>query len=297
LIDSHKSSHDSDTAALLKPQRIAGYGNVTLSIDVGGDENAPPVFLLHGGGQTRYSWGKAATELVRKGYRVLNADLRGHGESDWADDGDYRLEAFIGDLHAMIALQKSPPAVIGASLGGIAAMLTLGESDTPLARSLILVDIVPRFERKGTQAILRFMQSNHDGFASLEEAAAAVATYLPNRPRPSSNDGLMKNLRHGDDGRLYWHWDPRLLGEGDVNAELSQEKADRMEQAARRIRVPTLLIRGVDSDVVSEAGAQHLLETIPGSRLVDVSDAGHMVAGDRNDKFNKAILDFLGAHP
>ena len=290
------SQHDSSAESLLKPKRIVGSGDVTLAVDVGGDPSAPPVFLLHGGGQTRYSWGKAAQELVRKGYHVINVDQRGHGESDWSEDGDYRMDAFVADLHALLALQPLLPTIVGASLGGITAMLAIGESEKPLARALVLVDIVPRFEHEGTQAILRFMQSNPNGFATLEEAAEAVANYQPHRQRPSNNEGLMKNLRPGKDGRLYWHWDPRLIQDGDVGGGLHKEQAIRMEEAAKRIRVPTLLVRGVKSDVVSEEGAQHLLTLIPGSTLVDVSDAGHMVAGDKNDAFNKAILEFLTAH-
>lgn len=278
-------------AERMHKQRIAGADNLTLVVDVGGDEDGLPVILLHGGGQTRHSWKHLAHVLIRNGCHVTNVDLRGHGESDWSAAGDYSVEFFIRDLHAIIALQKRSPMLVGASLGGITSLLTVGESDTPIASGLALVDIVPKFEKEGSDAVARFMQSNPDGFASLEEAAAAVSAYLPHRPTPPNNAGLMKNLRPGKDGRLYWHWDPRLMEV--KQGERPDQVSGRMEIAARRIRIPTLLVRGGKSDLVSLEGAKHFLDLVPGASFVDVKGAAHMVAGDMNDVFNQAIVDFI----
>jgi non-heme chloroperoxidase len=246
---------------------------------------------LHGGGQTRHSWKKLAQTLIRSGYRVTNVDLRGHGESDWSADGDYRLDTLVSDLHVLIGHQKSPPIVIGASLGGITALLAIGECDRHIASGMVLVDIVPRIEAEGSAAILKFMAGNPDGFASLEEAAAAVAAYLPHRPRPPSNEGLMKNLRSRN-GRLYWHWDPKLLAVQNLEQRHDDVKP-RLEHAARQIRIPTLLVRGSKSDLVSIEGARHFLELIPHAGFVDVQGAAHMVAGDMNDVFSQSIVDFV----
>ena len=132
-----------------------------------------------------------------------------------------------------------------------------------------------------------------DGFASLEEVADAVAAYNPHRPRPTDLSGLRKNVRLRDDGRWYWHWDPAFLLGGRRDEPRSVRNEDRLEDAARAITVPTLLVRGRQSDVLSEAGAWHLVELVPHSRYVDVGGAGHMVAGDRNDAFNDAVVEFL----
>lgn len=274
----------------LHTQRIAVADHLSLAADVGGPENGLPVILLHGGGQTRYSWKQLAQVLIRHGCRITNIDLRGHGESDWAADADYGIDAFVRDLRAIIALQPQPPMLVGASLGGITSLLTVGESDAPIACGLALVDIVPKFDQKGSDAIARFMLSNPDGFATLDEAAAAVSAYLPHRPKPPSNAGLMKNLRYRN-GRLYWHWDPRMF-----EVEQSQrpdQVSGRMEAAARRIRIPTLLVRGGKSDLVSMEGVRHFLDLVPGASFVDVAGAAHMVAGDMNDVFSRAIVDFI----
>ena len=284
-------SRKTDPALTLHPQRFISHGNVGIVADVGGPESGLPVILLHGGGQTRHSWKQLAQTLIQSGFRVTNVDLRGHGDSDWAEDGDYGIGAFIGDLKMLISHQPSPPMLVGASLGGITSLLTVGESDVPLVRGIALVDIVPKFEAEGSDAIARFMQSNPNGFASLDEAAAAVGAYLPHRPRPSSNTGLMKNLRPGKDGRLYWHWDPRMFNVRED--ERPDKMSARMEAAARRLRVPTLLVRGGKSDLVSLEGVKHFLDLVPGASFVDVQGAAHMVAGDMNDVFSQAVIDFI----
>ncbi|MCE4071479.1 alpha/beta fold hydrolase [Pseudomonas sp. NY15436] len=273
--------------------RISGHRGLSLSGDIGGDAAHQPVILLHGGGQTRHSWGKAARDLVGRGFHVMNLDLRGHGESEWDSDGDYSLDAFIGDLRAVIASLERPPALVGASLGGATSLLAVGESLGPLASALVLVDVVPRMSATGIKHIGDFMGSNLDGFASLEEAADSVARYLPGRPRPSNPAGLMKNLRLKDNGRLYWHWDPAFQSNRkQTRAELNE----RMEAAARKVSIPTLLVRGKQSDVVTREGAAHLLELIPHAEYLDIEGAGHMVAGDRNDQFNDAVEGFLQRH-
>lgn len=272
-------------------KRYAGSGGVTLAADVGGPLGGPMVVLLHGGGQTRFSWRKATRELIRMGYRVTSVDLRGHGDSDWAPNGDYRLEAFADDLRTIIATLNAPPAVVGASLGGLAALLAIGESSDLLASALVLVDVAPRVEEAGKKQIFDFMVASPNGFATIEEAANAVAAYLPHRARPLGSEGLKKNLRLGKDGRFRWHWDPAFLrGDRGVSSFVGE---DRLRAAARHVRVPTLLVRGKLSEVVSSAGAQDLLDLIPGAQLVDIEGAGHMVVGDANDIFDAAIERFL----
>lgn len=275
----------------LRGAAIAGSRGVSLAADVAGAAGQDSVILLHGGGQTRHSWGKAAADLAAGGYHVISLDLRGHGDSDWAPDADYSLEAFVDDLHAVITTLDRAPVIIGASLGGATALVTVGEAAPGLARALVLVDVVPRMSSAGVEQIRAFMQGNMGGFDSVEEVAEAVARYLPNRPRPSSTDGLGKNLRKGQDGRLYWHWDPAFqVGDRRI---VSSVMTQRMEAAARKVGIPTLLVRGKQSDVVSHEGASQLLALMPHAHCVDVEGAGHMVAGDRNDIFNGAILTFL----
>lgn len=278
--------------------RLPGMGGLQLAVDIAGPEAGAPVVLLHGGGQTRHAWGRAFRRLAEAGYRVLSYDARGHGESAWHPEGDYGTDALIGDLRAVIATLDAPPALVGASMGGITSLATIGEAEQPVARALVLVDVAPHIEPAGVARIRDFMTGHPEGFANLDEAVDAVAAYNPSRPRPKDPSGLMKNLRTGDDGRLYWHWDPKIISERfDEHAAYLETFETRMTAAARNIRVPTLLVRGGASDVVSPEGARKLRELIPHARVEDIAAAGHMVAGDRNDAFNDVILDFLAELP
>jgi pimeloyl-ACP methyl ester carboxylesterase len=168
------------------------------------------------------------------------------------------------------------------------SLLTEGESSQPVSSAVVLVDITPRVEQEGVDRIRAFMTARPDGFAGLEEVADTIAAYLPHRPRPKDLNGLTKNLRKGADGRYRWHWDPQLISPARL-----RPNPERMLAAARALRVPTLLVRGKISDVVSEETAAEFRAAVPHAQYVDVSGAGHMVAGDRNDAFSEAVIDFL----
>ena len=275
-------------------------GDVTIVGDAFGDPGDPPVVLLHGGGQTRHSWRHSAEQLGGNGWYATSFDLRGHGDSDWSPDGLYTVDYFAEDVRALARSFPEPPALVGASLGGISSLLAIAEAPEPIATALVLVDVAPRMEPDGVDRIRAFMRGGANGFDSLEDVAEAVASYNPHRPRPKDLSGLRKNVRQRDDGRWYWHWDPRFMGSiEDAPAALDGLPRDRfapqprLEAAARSITVPTLLVRGGSSDLLSEAGARQLLELIPHARFADVAGAGHMVAGDRNDRFNAAVAEFL----
>ncbi len=257
--------------------------------------------LLHGGGQTRHSWHGTWKVLADAGWRVWSVDLRGHGDSDWAPDGDYTIDAFAADIEAMVRSMPRPPVLVGASLGGIASLVAVGEApdQDDLARGLVLVDVAHRMEAVGRDRIGAFMTGNLDGFASLEEAADTIAAYNPHRPRTNDLSGLAKNLRQRDDGRWVWHWDPAFV-QGRFGSPDETRAATagfpRLERAVEALRIPTLLVRGRSSDLLSEEGVQDFLARAPHAEYADVAGAGHMVAGDRNEIFNRGILEFLARH-
>ena len=257
-----------------------------------------PVILLHGGGQTRHSWRGTAEILAGRGFHATVYDQRGHGESDWVEDGDYRFEAFASDLEVAGAMLKDKtgraPVIVGASLGGMAGLLAAGNGPAGLFSALVLVDITPNMKREGVERIIGFMgERAKSGFATLEEAAGAIAEYLPHRPKPRDLSGLAKNLRLGDDGRYRWHWDPKFL---DTRREVDlhrQQVEEQMAKAARRIDIPVLLVRGRESELVGDDEVAAFLKLIPHAETADVSGARHMVAGDKNDIFCDAVTGFL----
>ncbi|MBW5420622.1 alpha/beta fold hydrolase [Streptomyces sp. BG9H] len=283
---------------------LVGRDGIPLTANVWGEACAPSLLLLHGGGQTRHAWDRTGPQLAALGWQVIAPDLRGHGTSGWSPDGDYDLGLFADDVRALIAgLSKpngldglgglgAPPVLVGASLGGLSALLAAGEAPRAAIRALVLVDVAHRPDPRGVRRIVEFMRGRPDGFASVAEAAAAVSAYLPHRPRPDDEEaGLRDNLRrHG--GRWVWHWDPRVLDSFEGRMD-PPGMAERLLDAARHTDAPILLVRGGSSDVVREDIADEFCAQVPHARHVDVSGAGHMVAGDRNDHFIDAIVPFI----
>jgi pimeloyl-ACP methyl ester carboxylesterase len=232
--------------------------------------------------------------LLHRGYHVINLDARGHGESEWAPDGDYSLEAMTEDLRVVLATLGAPPVLVGASMGGATALYAVGNASQAIARALVMVDVVPHVEPAGAERISSFMRANPRGFATLAEAADAVASYNRHRSRPKDQSGLMKNLRVSEDGRLHWHWDPRFV----ESRRLRKPRAftDALLHACGGVQVPTLLIRGMRSDIVSSEGVSKFQRALPALEVFNVAEASHMVAGDRNDVFNDGVLAFLARH-
>jgi non-heme chloroperoxidase len=266
-----------------------GVGGINIAGDSWGNPNGPLVLLQHGGGQTRHAWKGTAELLGNVGYYAIAFDARGHGDSDWAPDGLYSQDVMVQDLKCVIAaLGHKRPVLVGASMGGGTSLVAVGEDHVD-ATALIMVDIAPRIETDGIDKIQAFMSQKPEGFGSLEEVAEAIGNYQPQRVRPKNLDGLVKNIRLGADGKYHWHWDPLFrAGTRDL-----VRREQRLEACARHLSLPTLLVRGGLSDVLSEDGAQHFLSLCPNSEYVNVTNAGHMVAGDRNDIFGTAVIDFL----
>jgi pimeloyl-ACP methyl ester carboxylesterase len=278
---------------------INGVGGTRIVADRLGDPRTPAVVFLHGGGQTRRSWSRAAAAVAGRGWQAITVDLRGHGESDWSNEGDYRVTSFAGDVQQVLRRLPPRPVLVGASLGGIAAMLLAGEISPAIAGAVVLVDVVPNMNPLGAMRVRAFMADRAEsGFESLDEVADMLGEYNPHRPRPSDLEGLRANLRRRGD-RWYWHWDPRFISDNAPFPPREVDDVNRMYTAVDAILaddVPMLLVRGQMSDLVSQDSADEFLARFPQVEFVDVRGAGHMVTGDRNDVFADAVVDFLVRH-
>ena len=264
------SSHGAAPAATLDPAR-------------------PSILLLHGGGQNRHSWKNTGQILADLGLHVVALDSRGHGDSDRAPNANYTVDALCADTLEVLDQIGRPVMLIGASMGGMTGMLVADAAGPEKVTKLVLVDVVPRYEKDGSARIRDFMFSHVHGFGSLEEAADAVAEYLPHRAKPRSPEGLKKNLRQRE-GRWYWHWDPKFL-----TAPMDDPfvRVEKLEQAAINLTIPILLIRGKLSDVVSMEGVREFLAKVPDAEFVELSEAGHTAAGDDNDAFSDVVVQFV----
>lgn len=270
------------------PLRIPA-GGLSLAADrYRGRPGRPGVVLAHGFGQTRQAWRATARRLAEAGHACLCFDARGHGQSDWNPPGTpYRHAQFVADLGAVAEVCPAPTILVGASMGGLIGLMA--QAERPRFAAMVLVDITPRWHPEGVARIMAFMSAHPDGFGDLTEAAAAIAAYLPHRPR-KSNEQLGSLLVPHPDGRLRWHWDPRLLEEIGRGSDHLQPH---LAAAARSLAVPTLLVSGGRSDLVSAETVNEFLALAPHAEHIAIPHATHMVAGDDNDRFSAAVLDFL----
>ncbi len=244
--------------------------------------------LLHGGGQTRHSWKRTGDHLAAAGMRVVTLDCRGHGDSGWSPDGYYDMHVLAEDVHRVIADLGGPVTLIGASMGGLTGIAVADRWGVDEVSALVLVDVVPRYDRGGSRRIRTFMRSGISGFDSLDDAADAVAAYLPHRKRPRSIDGLRRNLRKREDGRWYWHWDPNVISAETV----ARIPTDHLDDAASRLEIPIMLVRGMLSDVVPDEVLSAFRERVPHAEVTELRGAGHTAAGDDNDAFSDAVVEF-----
>ncbi|HET9050019.1 MAG TPA: alpha/beta hydrolase [Chiayiivirga sp.] len=260
-----------------------------------GLDNRPRLIFAHGFGQTRLAWQRSAQVLAAHGFSGTTFDARGHGDSAWNAAGEmYQMEQFIDDLAGLAQAEPAPPILIGASMGGLLGLFAQGHVRPVPFRALVLVDITPRWDTAGVERILGFMTAHPEGFDDLDHAAHAIAAYLPHRPERKTPAQLEKLLNRGADGRWRWHWDPRLI---DSIGRRGEDQQAQLIDAARRVDVPTLLISGGRSDLVSQAHVDEFLELVPHAHHVCLPKATHMVAGDDNDAFTRTILDFLVTLP
>lgn len=265
---------------------------VRLDVRYLGHDKAPCVLLAHGFGQTQLSWSDTARQLAASGWQAISYDARGHGYSDRVRGGRYDFEQFVEDFRRVCRSLPHPPLLIGASMGGLTAMLAHAEKPIAELRALVLVDIAPRWDDKGLEAMLNFMRQHPDGFASFEEAREAVNAYLPNRRVFPTTEGLKRNLREDKDGRWRWHWDPALL----ALAKNSKNLQSRLKSATRKLKKPTLLITGEESELISEDHIAEFMKLAPHAEHVSIPGAGHRVASDQSERFLHVVLPFLRKH-
>jgi pimeloyl-ACP methyl ester carboxylesterase len=256
-----------------------------------GSRRQPQILLSHGFGQTRHSWAGSQHRLGQAGFGSLAWDTRGHGATGRNPTRQPYIAAdFIGDMAAAARLVGGEPVLVGASMGGLTGLLA--QAQAPLFSALVLVDVTPRWEAAGMQRIQAFMTAHPTGFDSYDHAAGAIADYLPHRRGRKTEEQLSKLLHIDAGGRLRWHWDPRLLAEFVAGSQQLQES---IAEAARRVRIPVLLVSGGRSDLVSDDTVAHFLELVPHAGHVRLPEATHMLAGDDNDAFTETVLAFLRA--
>jgi len=233
-------------------REFIGFGGVVLTADVVGNEDHPCVVLLPSLTQTRKVWESAAKALAQAGRYVISLDLRGHGGSDSPKDCNYSLEAFMGDLVAVLSQLESRPVLVGSNFGGWIGLAAIGNTSAPIATGLVLTNLPPEFQ-----------SLNNEGIAKTVSERA-------------SSDDFEQNLFAGGFDFI--------------------ELQNKLEPAAKNLKLPTLLVRGIDSQISSSGATQRFADLIPQAEISEIEGAGHYVAFDKGDEFSALVLEFLENH-
>lgn len=253
-----------------------------------GDPAAPPVLFFHGGGQSRNAWLGSARTVAEAGYYGISFDLRGHGDSDWAADGDYLLDAFGRDVERLLTQFDRPVTLVGASRGGQSALVG-GARHPKRVRLIMLADVAPDMRDDGVDGIRAFFAEGAAGFATLDQAADSLSRHLA-QPRMADAGKLARSMRQDDAGRWHWRWDP-ATGRAEFLHPPSENAS--LLAAAAQVNSPLVLVRAELSHLLTDEGVATFKRLAPQLDIVIAPGVGHMFTADRNDGFAAQLLDRL----
>ena len=250
--------------------------------------NAPDLVLLHGYTGHCRSW-DAFAKVMTKQYRVLALDQRGHGETEWAPADQYGTMEMVADLDAFVsALRLESFVLLGLSMGGMVAIAYAGTRPVQLAR-LVIVDIAPEIAVEGIQNIQQSV-ARSDIFDSVEDAFRRARADNPVPPEGHHYDRVRASLMRTDEGKWTYRYDRALRDPGNQRLRLAVEEG---WDSVASFNVPTLLIRGEYSPLLSRDVADKFVSIAKNSQLVEVPGSGHPVPLDKPEGFLDAIQTFL----
>jgi pimeloyl-ACP methyl ester carboxylesterase len=268
-----------------------------------GPAPGPAIVFLHGGGLNAHTW-DVVCDLLHRDYRCIALDLRGHGDSDWHDEGDYSLEAHADDLAAALgALALRRLVLIGMSLGGAVALTWAARHPDDLL-GLVLVDMGPGGSRPaGGRRLGAFMQGP-DEFASLDEVVDRALAFNPRRSPERLRRTLIRNLRQTAHGTWIWKYDRRFPGRAfdravpeEERRRIREERTQRLWNAARTISCPALVVRGGESDMFLDEDAERTAAAFADGRWVTIAGASHTVQSDSPAALSAVLREFIAALP
>lgn len=279
-----------DLPALRLPEERDVLANgIRLHLLEWGPVGAPPIVFLHGGSLTAHTWDLVCLSLSDR-YRCVAADLRGHGESEWPADADYRLEAFAADVGAVIDIVGlDRPVVVGMSLGGLTSMRLAGERSDRL-RGLVIVDVGPDLRTDGAQEIVDFTQRDQE-MDSVEDFVERVLRELSSRRPELLRRSIRHNLRELPNGRWTWKWDKRRMSEPDFDAMRADHA--RLWDSVAAVRCPALVVRGERSRVFLDEDGRKLTAALADARYEVIAGAGHTIQGEKPRELLAVLEPFL----
>jgi esterase len=262
------------TAVLAQPksERVT-IGELQLHYLDWGNAGAPPLVCVHGYTGSADAFNGFARHFGDR-FHIVALDVRGHGESAWSPSGAYGYRDQAGDLAAFTdRLGLAQFTLLGTSMGGVIAMTYAMEHGQRL-RALVLNDIGPDTER-GSQRITQMVGGRPDEFATLDDAMTyrrEASPTVASRGAADQRELALGVLRQRPDGKWGWKLDPAYISQ---RVERGAPVRPNLWPALQQLACPALLVWGTDSDVLSEAQAQRMVETLPQGKLLAIPGVGH----------------------
>jgi proline-specific peptidase len=271
-------------------ERSVSVDGLKLAYQEWGSPTAPPIVMLHGFGVSGHMFDEFA-ERMQDRYRLLALDQRGHGDSDWSAEGDYSRDAFVSDVEGFRkALGLETFILIGHSMGGLNAVAYTNAYPQHV-RALVLVDVGPEAAKEGVDNIVRFTRGPDE--LEFEEFVEMAHRFNQRRTLENIRERMRHRLKPTESGKWTWKFDKRFR-QPDSGLKIGSNLTnDESWQLFRNLSVPTLLVRGAESDVLTPEVAERCVQEIRRSRLVVIPGAGHSVPGDNPDAFTEAVREFL----
>ena len=249
------------------------------------------MLLLHGFAQQCHSWDFVALAFADR-YRIIALDQRGHGDSDWASDGDYSPETQQKDIEAFVnSLGIQRFVLMGLSMGGRNSF-TYAANNPDRVEALIIVDAGPENVRTGTQNIRNFVEQE-DELDSIDAFVDRVIKYNPRRDPIQIRGSIVNNLRELPNGKWTWKYDKILRSPGRMGGTQDPDMTNRLWNYVESLQCPTLVVRGDKSDIIATNTADEMANRIPNGKVAIVENAGHLVMGDNPSGFESAVTQFI----
>lgn len=238
-----------------------------------GNPDAPTLVYVHGLTGTAHAFDGPARRFQSR-YHIIATDVRGRGESAWSPEGLYEYEDYVADLSEIVnGLGLGRFTLVGTSMGGIIAIAYAGAHPDRLER-LVINDIGPDVE-SGSYRISDAIAATPTAFASLAEVLEYLRQRFPTRARMSASEQeeqVRYALKQETDGRWVWKWDPELRRQRAASPTLTRPP---LWPVLANLQCPTLVVWGMQSDVLSEAQSERMVKTLAHGQRVPVPGVGH----------------------
>ncbi len=243
-----------------------------------GDAANPRVLVcVHGLSRQGRDFDALAVAMTDR-FRVVCPDVVGRGESDrLADPAGYAIPAYVADMVTLLArLNAGEVHWVGTSMGGLIGLGVASLQGAPL-KSLVMNDVGPAIAASALARIGTYL-GQPQSFASLEEAADYLLTISQGFGKHTREQwlALSKPMVREQNGRFVPHYDPAIaVPFRAITPEIAAAGEAALWHAYDSLRLPTLLLRGADSDLLSHDTAQAMTLRGPKARLVEFTDVGH----------------------